>query len=89
MTSFRLVPCEATEEMLKEANRRSLSFAALVDDTRFACERAAYEGALSAAPAPEGLREEIKATVERTLGVSERKWAGDVADAVLQFLTGR
>lgn len=49
---WKLVPIEPTEEMLKAACERALSFEVLMDDTRFACDRASYAAAIAAAPEP-------------------------------------
>jgi hypothetical protein len=46
------MPEEPTDEMLASANRVSLSTAVLLDDTRFACERAMWRAAFKSAPAP-------------------------------------
>jgi len=45
---FVIVPKVPTEAMLAAANKASLSNAVLMDDTRFACERATYEAAIAA-----------------------------------------
>lgn len=47
-----LVPREPIEEQLKAGSRASLSTAVLLDDTRFACERATYRAMIAAAPLP-------------------------------------
>jgi hypothetical protein len=47
---WKLVPIEPTEEMLKAACERAQSFEVLMDDTRFACDRASYAAAIAAAP---------------------------------------
>lgn len=47
-----LVPREPNEAQLKAGNRVSLSTDVLMDDTRFACERATYRAMIAAAPLP-------------------------------------
>lgn len=49
---WKLVPIEPTEEMLAAACERAQSFEVLLDDTRFACDRASYAAAIAAAPEP-------------------------------------
>lgn len=49
---WKLVPIEPTEAMLAAHCARSLDTDVLLDDTRFACDRAGYEAALKAAPKP-------------------------------------
>lgn len=51
---WKLVPLDPDETMLRAANKASLSTAVLMDDTRFACERATYVAAVAAAPTPPG-----------------------------------
>lgn len=47
-----MVPKGPTEQMLRAANKAALATSVLMDDTRFACERATYVAALAAAPPP-------------------------------------
>jgi hypothetical protein len=47
-----LMPAKPTEEMLAEANERSLSTDVLMDDTPFACVTAMWEGLVAKRPAP-------------------------------------
>lgn len=49
--TWKLVPIEPTEEMLKAACEAALSTEVLLDDTRFSCDRAGYAAAIAAAPA--------------------------------------
>lgn len=44
-----LMPNEPTEEILAAANVASLSIETLLDDTRFACERAYHKAAITVA----------------------------------------
>lgn len=74
MGTWRLVPCEPTPEMLAAANKASLSTAVLLDDTRFACERATYRAMLSAAPS---VGDDV---VERAAKAQYQKFMEDVAD---------
>lgn len=55
---WRLVPETPTEAMLAAGNSASLSTSVLLDDQRFACERATYEAAVSTAPVPPGAEHE-------------------------------
>lgn len=48
---WQLVPIEPTEQMLYDACAASLSTGVLLDDTRFACERALWKAALARARA--------------------------------------
>ena len=48
----KIVPIVPTDEMLRAANKASLSLPVLMDDTRFACERAVYTAAVRIAPQP-------------------------------------
>lgn len=47
-----LMPAKPTPEMLAEACKRSLDFSTLMDDTRFACEMAVWEGLVAKRPEP-------------------------------------
>lgn len=49
---WKLVPIEPTEEMLTAACAAALSTEVLLDDTRFACDRASYAAAIANAPEP-------------------------------------
>lgn len=49
---WKLVPIEPTEDQLKAANAATLSTETLMDDARFACERAGYAAGIKAAPEP-------------------------------------
>ncbi len=47
-----LMPEKPTPEMLAEGCKRALSTSVLMDDTRFACEMAVWEGFVAKRPEP-------------------------------------
>lgn len=49
-----MVPRAPTEEMLLRGCKAGLSMATLLDDTRFACERAVWNAMIAATPTREG-----------------------------------
>ena len=49
-TKFKIVPIEPTEEMLSAGCEAGLDISTLIDDTRFACDRAVWDAMLRKAP---------------------------------------
>lgn len=57
---WKLVPVDPTDGQLEAANAATLATETLLDDARFACERAGYKAALDCAPPPPGAGRNIK-----------------------------